>query len=144
MKIIAYFIALTFAHAAIAQSTDGGFVGLTLSTSDYGLVTDITPDTPAANSPIHVGDRIVSFGPVPISHIHSIADLRKATLGVPGSQITLQVRPAHSDATIRVRLRRIGPRKIPPDFNRYQASSDTNDLTRRCSERLAASGPHFR
>ena len=143
MKIIAYFIALTFAHAAIAQSTGGGYVGLTISTTDYALVTDITSDTPAADSPIHVGDRIVSFGPIPVSHIHSTADLRKATSGVPGSQITLRVRPAHSHATIRIRLRRIGPRKIPPDFNRYQVSSDTNDLTRRCSERLAASGPHF-
>ena len=133
MKIIAYFIAFTFAHTAHAQWTGGGFVGLTMSTTDYGLVTDITPDTPAANSPIHVGDRIVSFGAVPVSHIHSSADLRKATSGVPGSQITLRVRPAHSHATIRVRLRRIGPRKIPPDFNRYQVSSDTNDLTKRCS-----------
>jgi C-terminal processing protease CtpA/Prc len=143
MKIIAYFIALTVAHTAIAQSTGGGFVGLTISSTDYGLVTDITPDTPAANSQIHVGDRIVSFGPVPVSHIHSTADFRKATFGVPGSEIALKVRPAHSHATIRVRLRRIGPRKIPPDFNRYQVSSDTNDLTRRCSERLAVAVPHF-
>jgi|SRR5882724_3853427 len=143
MKIIAYFIVLTFAHATIAQPTGEGFVGLTISTTDYGLVTDIAPDTPAANSPIHVGDRIVSFGPIPVSHIHSSADLRKATSGVPGSEITLRVRPAHAHATIRVRLRRIGPRKIPPDFNRYQVSSGTNDLTKRCSERLAASVPHF-
>ena len=143
MKIIPIFIALIFAHAAIAGLADGGFIGLTISTTDYGLVTDIAPDTPAADSPIHVGDRIVSFGPIPVSHIHSSADLRKATSGVPGSEITLKVQPAHSHTTIRVRLRRIGPRKIPPDFNRYQVSSDTNDLTMRCSERLAASAPHF-
>jgi len=134
MKIIPIFIALTFAPAAIAGLTDDGFVGLTISTTDHGLVTDITPDTPAANSPIRVGDRIVAFGPIPVSHIHSSADLRKATSGVPGSEITLKVRPAHSHATIRVRLRRIGPRKIPPDFNRYQVSSDTKDLTKRWSE----------
>src|SRR5438046_1198197 len=105
MKIIACFIALIFAHTAIAQSTVAGFVGLTISTTDYSLVTDIAPDTPAANSPIHLGDRIVSFGPVPVSDIHSSADLRKATSGVPGSEITLRVRPASSHATIRVRLR---------------------------------------
>jgi C-terminal processing protease CtpA/Prc len=143
MKSIVCFIALTFAQAAIAQSTDGGFVGLTISTTDPGLVTDIVPDTPAANSPIHVGDRIVSFGPTPISHIHSSADFRKATSGVPGSEITVRVRPAHTHATIRVRLRRVGPRKIPPDFNRYQVSSDTNDLTMRWSERLAGLVPHL-
>ena len=143
MKIIPIFIALTFAHAAIAGLSDGGFVGLTISTTDHGLVTYITPDTPAANSPIRVGDRIISFGPIPISHIHSSAELRKATSGVPGSEITLKVRPAHSDATIRVRLRRIGPRKIPPDFNRYQVRSDPNDLTIRWSERLAALAPHL-
>src|SRR3954462_15809649 len=123
MKMIAYFIALAFAHAAIAQSSGGGIVGFTISITDPGLVTDITPDTPAANSPIHVGDRIVSFGSIPVSDIHSSADLRKATSGVPGSEITLRVRPARAHATIRVRLRRIGPRKIPPDFNRYQVSS---------------------
>ena len=143
MKIIAIFIALIFAHAAIAQSTDAGLVGLTVSTTDPGLVTDITPDMPAANSPIRVGDRIVSFGPIPVSQIHSSADFRKATSGVAGSAITLKVRPAHSRSTIRVRLQRIGPRKIPPDFNRYQVSSGTNDLTSRCSERLATSVPHF-
>jgi membrane-associated protease RseP (regulator of RpoE activity) len=71
MKVVAYVIVLTVAHAAIAQSTGRGFVGLTISTTDYGLVTDIAPDTPAANSPIHVGDRIVSFGPIPVSHIRS-------------------------------------------------------------------------
>ena len=127
MKIIALLIALTFARTAIAQVAGAGFVGLTLSATDYGLVTDITPDTPAANSSIHVGDRIVSFGPIPLSQIHSRADLRKATSGIPGSHITLRVRPAHSHATIRVRLRRIGPGRIPPDFNRYQVSNDTNE-----------------
>ena len=90
MKIIALLIALTFARTAIAQVAGSGFVGLTLSATDYGLVTDITPDTPAANSSIHVGDRIVSFGPIPLSQIHSRADLQKATSGIPGSQITLK------------------------------------------------------
>src|SRR5256885_295091 len=139
MKSIVCFIALTFAQAAIAQSADGGFVGLTISIADPGLVTYITPDTPAANSAIRVGDRIIAFGPIPASDIHSSADLRKAMSGVPGSEITLRVHPAHSHTTIRVRLRRTAPRKIPPDFNRYQVSSDTNDLTKRCSERLAGS-----
>ena len=143
MKSIGYLIALWFAHTAIAQSSGQGFLGLTVSTTDYS-VTDITPDTPAAKSPIHVGDRIVSFGPVPVSHIHSSADLREATAGVPGTEITLKVRPAHSRDMITVLLRRIAPRKIPPDFNRYQVSSDPNDLTRRWSERLAALIPHFR
>ena len=143
MKIIVYFIALTFAHTAIAQLSDGGFVGLTISTTDYGLVTDIRPDTPAASSPIHVGDRIVSFGPVPVSQIHTRADFQRVTSGVPGSEIILTVRPAHSHDPIKVRLRRIRPQKIPSDFNRYQVSSDANDLTMRWSERLAALVPHF-
>ena len=144
MKIIIYLIALTFARAAIAQLSDGGFVGLTISTTDNGLVTDIMPDTPAASSPIHVGDRIVSFGPVPVSQIHSRADFRRVTSGVRGSEIILMVRPAHSHGTIKVRLRRIRPPKVPPDFNRYQVSSDANDLTMRWSERLAALGPRPR
>ena len=133
MKAIFYFIALTLTPAAMAEPAPAGFVGLTLSARDYGLVTDIAPDTPAANSPIQVGDRIVAFGRIPISQIHSVEDLRKAASGVPGSEITLVVRPAHTQGTIRVHLRRVAPRKIPADFNRYQASNDIYDLVSRCS-----------
>ena len=142
MKIIVYLIALGFAHTALAQSSGDGFLGLTLSTTDY-TVTAITPDTPAAKSPIHVGDHIVSFGPVPVSQIHTREDFRRVTSGVPGSEIILMVRPAHSHDTIKVRLRRIRPQKIPSDFNRYQVSSDANDLTMRWGGRRTVPGRHL-
>ncbi|MEY2481712.1 MAG: hypothetical protein QOK24_240 [Verrucomicrobiota bacterium] len=86
MKLIAYLIAVAFPQAAIAQPSRGGFVGLALSTTDYDLVSGITPGT--VGSPIHVGDRIVSFGSVPVAHIHNIVISGRLPSALPAPRLS--------------------------------------------------------
>lgn len=127
-----------FASAVVALSAigaDRGIIGVTVhGTPDFRAITSVLPDSPAAHAGIRIGDQIVAIGDFPTSKLQTVRELLSKILGPPGSEIELQLKRSGSEPILRVRIRRVAPatlepRKIPPNFERYQARSHTNGLT---------------
>jgi C-terminal processing protease CtpA/Prc len=123
MARIVFLLTVVEVRAALAQSSCDTTVGVTVSTSDFSSVIGIVPGAPAAKASLHIGDRIVSYGDIAASQIHTPAELEKATCGPAGSEIDLQVRRVKSEKIIHVRLQRVHKDdKMVPDVDPNQAS----------------------
>ncbi len=94
------------------------------NTSDFMVVAEILPDSPAATADVRVGDRIIRIDGVATASMKSAQELVDRASGSPGSEIDIELQRAGAASTFHLRLRRI-PRKpkstIPSDFTPNQA-----------------------
>ena len=114
------------------RAADRGIIGITIvGEPDFRVVESVLAGSPAYLAGIRAGDHILAIGDYPTAKLQTVGEFLSRVSGPPGSEVELQLKRSEAEPVRKIKLRRIAPvesRKIPADFNRYQARAGTTRL----------------